>query len=113
MNKELTLFELPEIENKVPSFYNTVGHKGNDLAERIQKAKCQDLKILEIVKSSKGMSAYVILKKIESLPYEKPMLITSIRRSLTGLCKAGKIIDSGTKRPTPYGSQEIIYIIKN
>lgn len=109
MIHEPTLFDLPPIEKPQPSFFNTAGHKGDDLQNRIAKAVCQNDAIMEIVKTSKAVSAYVILKKIESMPYAKNMLITSIRRSLTTLCKAGLIVDTGEKRDTPYGSKEIIY----
>jgi len=91
------------------SFYNTTHEKGETLEVFHRKADRQDMKVLN------AFSIFLKLSPEEcwKLFYfqEKGVPLTSIRRSITNLTKAGKLVKTNEKRIGIYGRPEYIWEI--
>ncbi len=102
---ENTLFdEVSEVIEKAPNFgryFNTTGLKNPELAEVQQKTKSQTEAVLAFFQRHEGVtfSAWETWKymKLKNVP------ITSIRRAISDLERAGKLVETGNLRIGNYG----------
>lgn len=96
--------------SRTNSYHNTlpiVDEK--ELDKREEKAKGQDKQILEFFESHKHESftpAQIHLLFAQKWP------LTSVRRSLTNLSKAGKLLVTGEKRPGYFGEPNNCWRLK-
>jgi len=91
------------------TYYNTVGETEQlDLFTRINKG--QDRLILAIIKwRDKVFSAKDIFNFCKNQRVQKAPLMTSIRRSINTLKRAGYIRPTGERVPGLYGRSELQY----
>jgi hypothetical protein len=96
------------------SYYNTNKETGDTLNSSRAKARTQEDKILTIFKVYRQLSASQSFAKFTSLhDSERATPITSIRRAITNLCKAGKLEKTADMIKGLYGKNEHIYKIKS
>lgn len=88
------------------SYYNTTSQTGQMLMAFTNAASKQDEQVLEIMRTYKRASPSTVWTAIG-----RPCPITSIRRSITGLTLAGKLIKTADKAPGEYGRPEHVWII--
>lgn len=88
------------------SFYNTTKLKGEELKQAINKADNQAEKVLLVYKNSSNnkLSASEVFNRLNiNCP------ITSIRRAISGLKQAGKLLRLNEMRIGNYGKSEHYY----
>ena len=93
-------------------FFNTTNESGQHLKEYRSQAKEQDERVLQIFRGS-GKAAILPPSFVSSL-YDRlyqQTPITSIRRSITNLTKAGKLEKTNQKRIGPYARPEYCWQI--
>lgn len=110
---EQTLFQqIPDVVAKAPNFgyFNTTGLQNPELNECREKAQSQTEAVLRFFQRHEGanFSAWEVWKymKLKNVP------ITSIRRALTDLEKAGKIVETGNLRIGQYGRRCKVWKLK-
>jgi len=90
-------------------FYNTTHEKGKTLEVFHRKADRQDLKILYTFLTYKKMTP----SECWNVYYRKTAVpLTSVRRSITNLTKAGKLVKTNEKKIGIYGRPEYIWELK-
>lgn len=99
-----TLFDQVFFDGKkpVPSFYNTIHETGDTLKKSQENGNKQESRILAIFQSEQRPLTPFDVEFIYKLKHE-PVPITSIRRAITNLTKAGKLEKSLTTKPEKYG----------
>lgn len=86
-------------------YYNTTNLTGPALKEAVQRAKSQDEAIrLVFVNTRIAYSPSRIMEIMQKAGYNWP--ITSVRRSITNLTKAGHLVQTGEQVKGMYGSLE-------
>ena len=93
------------------NFYNTINLYGSDLFRANDKARKQEDVVLELFKSSKGLTPFEVDEKLRQMGRIYP--ITSIRRSITNLTKEGKLVKTAIKRVGDYGQMNYVWEIKS
>jgi len=88
------------------SFYNTNRSSSEELAKSNEKAKTQEDQILKIFQSHKVLTASEAWKIYDSIGFTP---LTSIRRAITNLCYAERIIKTSTTKIGIYGKKEHLY----
>ena len=86
------------------SYHNTLPITGSELKEANDKAKRQDDEVLQLFIHYKQLTPWQCEARLNSLGKKWP--ITSIRRSITNLTGAGKLVKTGVKVVGPLGSKE-------
>ena len=87
-------------------FYNTTAEVANTLVKYSKHAEKQEAVVLNIFrKSTIGLTASEVFTRY---PY-KNTPITSIRRAITNLMNAKKLVKTTIKRPGIYGRNETEY----
>ena len=89
------------------TYFNTTHENQVDLFTKINDG--QDKRVLEIVKEMKVFSASKVWQKYIHLYFKQSTPLTSIRRSITTLKKAGYIYETGNKSMGLYGRNELEY----
>jgi transcription initiation factor IIE alpha subunit len=90
---------------RIFAYHNTTAVSESELKSRTDKAKAQNMQIMEIFRSNPKdmMSASDIHRKTG-------ILITSVRRSLTWLHQGNQITRVGRKRNEETGALEFTYL---
>ena len=88
------------------SYYNTTSQTGQMLMAFTDAAAKQDERVLEMMRTFKRLSPSEVWKLLG-----EPCPMTSIRRSITGLTRAGLLIKTADKAPGEYGRPEHVWII--
>lgn len=92
--------------------YNTTHEKGSLLEKYEAQALKQEMLILHTVQTfEKPISPYMVERLLIMRGYEYP--ITSIRRALSNLTKAGKLAKTGIKVTGKYSRPEHCWAAKN
>lgn len=94
----------------IKAFYNTVGLQGAELKEAVERAENQDAAIYLIFQTGKPYSPSQIHRLMAKAGKECP--ITSCRRSITNLTKAGKLVKTELMQEGKYGVPEHTWIIR-
>jgi len=100
------LFTIMNMEHvKLPSFFNSTSETGATLKEYQSKAETQDAKVLETLKAmgSASPSQIWIAMGRDNAP------LTSIRRAVTNLTKAGLAACTTEKRTGEFGRPEKVW----
>ena len=97
------------------TYYNTTNETGTDLDQSRANTKTQDEIILEIYQlhqendiDKEGLSPEIVRWTCEEF-YQKDWPITSIRRGINTLTKAGKLTKTSKLHLGPYGKNEHIW----
>lgn len=87
------------------SYYNTTNLKGSDLYRRIYQAEKQEDKVLAFFKYQEHMHPGSVWSPFEvlKLVFAETVPVTSVRRSITNLTKAGYLVKTTFKVMGPYG----------
>jgi hypothetical protein len=93
-----------EVNAMQTSYYNTTHSTHPDLVEYETKAKGQEAKILEHFQATQMPSWSP--SEIRSVVFNKSVPITSVRRGMTNLTNAGRLVKTDTQLPGPYGRPE-------
>lgn len=95
------------------NYYNTTWETGEqvDLFTKINDG--QDKKVLEIIRKMQTFSASKVWQKYIHTYFKKGTPLTSIRRSITTLKKAGYITETGDRVMGIYGRKELEYKLLN
>ena len=88
------------------SYHNTTNIDGTRLDQFEEKAKSQDEKILEWFEYSEG--AYSP-SKINDRVFASSVPLTSVRRALSNLTKAGLLVKTDRQVKGPYGRPEHLW----
>ncbi len=96
---------------KVLHFHDTTGLQPDELQSEEQKAKSQAQIILELFRKHPEMSASDVYRKYPHSDLFGPP-ITSIRRAISNLKKAGYLEITGKLKTGIYGKKEHIYKYK-
>jgi hypothetical protein len=96
-------------KNKINMYYNTTNEKGVELAESTKKAKTQEAQLLQMYRMNRQLSASQAWKMYPG----KNTPLTSIRRGISNLCKAGKLVKTDQMVKGLYGKNEYLYKYKN
>lgn len=91
------------------SFYNTTCETGQDLIHFEIKAKTQEEAVLELFKKFKRMTASHCFSKYLIGTGKRNTPLTSIRRSMSNLTKAGHLRQTDKKMKGSYGRNEYFY----
>ncbi len=91
------------------SYYNTTNAEGRELIEHEHKAKSQELKILRFF-MQQGMLGFTP-SKIRRKVFSDKTPVTSVRRALSNLTKAGDLVKTGSKSEGDYGRPEHLWQI--
>ena len=89
------------------SYYNTTNEKGATLFDSERKAQSQEEKILTFFQTHLDQFSPTSIKRLV-LPNSP---LTSIRRAITNLTKAGKLKKTGIKVLGTYGKLEHCWVI--
>jgi Fe2+ or Zn2+ uptake regulation protein len=89
------------------NYYNSTGEKGKDLDAAQSKSMSQSVIILDAMSKIGKASASDLHKFLNTMQY--PILITSVRRSLTDLAEAKKIERLDEKKLSPYKRKEFLF----
>lgn len=90
------------------SFYNTTSETGPALKESEQKAKNQEEKVLAFFEEAAGHCFGPSTIHAEVLP---TVPLTSVRRAITNLTKAGKLLKTTHQRIGVYGKNEYLWCL--
>lgn len=91
-------------------FFNTIKQTGEELSESQEKAKRQEIAILNYFLKNKGKS-YTPFQVQENLHLvEVP--ITSIRRAMTNLTNKGKLVKTDRMIPERFGKPNFLWTYK-
>jgi hypothetical protein len=82
------------------SYYNTTSKEGEQLEISTEKAKSQEELVLDLFQKNEYHN-FTPFEVLESLGLKAP--VTSIRRAMTNLTKAGKLRKLDIKRRGDYG----------
>jgi hypothetical protein len=82
--------------------------KGPELAESTKKAKTQEAQLLQMYRMNRQLSASQAWKLYPG----KNTPITSIRRGISNLCNAGKLVKTDQMVMGIFGKKEHLYKIK-
>ena len=93
------------IERVRGQYFNTTGETGVTLATYRNKAAEQDKEVLDIIDRLGGSASPSQVWRAVS----KKWPITSCRRAMTNLTKAGKLVKTGEKRLGEYGRAECVW----
>ena len=91
--------------------YNTTNETGEVLKQYSRKARNQEEVVLEIFKKYRRLTAsechafFMRYTTVFGVP------LTSIRRSITDLTKAGKLLKTGVKKEGQFGRSEYVWMI--
>ena len=88
------------------SHYNTTNESGNQLSLLTEIAIKQEDKVLELFTIYKKLSPSDVWKYYSQYP------LTSIRRAMTNLSIAGKLVKTDEKKIGIYGRNEFIWQLK-
>jgi hypothetical protein len=88
--------------------YNTNKESGQNLAESNTKAKTQEAQLLQMYRMNMQLSASQAWKLYQG----KNTPLTSIRRGITNLCNAGKLVKTDQMVKGIFGKKEHLYKIK-
>jgi len=89
------------------SYYNTTNESDETLRDAMLKAKTQDERVLKLFETYEKMSPYTCHRFYESV--YPPVPITSIRRAISNLTKAGKLEKTEVKQPGKYGAKNYVW----
>lgn len=93
------------------SYYNTTNETQPQLALSWEKTETQEHIVLKIFESHKqGLTAFEAWKYYLSYGFNCPQ--TSIRRCITDLTTAGKLVMTTDKRLGGYGKSNYVYVRK-
>ncbi len=88
-------------------YYNTTNEKGSDLRKNISKANYQNVRVMELFQDKSSESAYSPSQVMNLALPDAP--ITSVRRAMSTLTKAGYLTKTQDKRYGIYGRLEYIW----
>ena len=92
------------------SYYNTTNESGQTLAESKAKAKSQNELIIDFFKGGAKFTPWVVYNQLIALGrINRKTPITSIRRSITDLCKSGYLVKLDEKRKEVLGKSNYFY----
>lgn len=87
------------------TYWNTTGLKGDELAEARRAASNQEAFVLALYRAARGpLSPSEALHRCEAAGKAWPL--TSVRRAVTNLTKAGALVRLDSKRQGDYGRPE-------
>lgn len=93
------------------SYHNTTGAHGDQLRIYSHNAKSQQEIILGLFQSYVKMTPSLVHKRMEEIGHSAP--ITSIRRAITNLTKAGMLIKTEQQVRGPWKHPEYIWKFHN
>lgn len=92
------------------SFYNTTHETGETLAEAKGKAKSQDDIVIDLFKGGAKFTPWTVYHQLIALGrIGRSTPITSIRRSITSLCKKGQLVKLNEKRREVLGMSNYLF----
>lgn len=92
------------------TYYNTTHESGQLLAEAKQRAKTQNELIIEFFKGGAKFTPWGVYAQLLALGrISNRVPITSIRRSISDLCKDGYLIKLNEKRREQLGHANYLY----
>ncbi len=94
-------------------FHNTVHLEGEELEKQEAKTVKQDQLILDVFKrhSTSKFTAFMVLDLLQTDKPKPP--ITSVRRAMTNLTKAGYLIKTEERKEERYGVKNYLYTLNN
>lgn len=106
-NNQFTLDFRPKSEE--PSYFNTTGESGEDLAQYKDTASGQDLEVLEVFKrhSQSSFTTYMVWDLLG-----QKMLKSSVGRSINTLERKGLLVKTGEKKVERYGRSNYLYTLR-
>ncbi len=111
MNGQIDIFEaMKQSLTSNPSYHNTTKLDGEELIQREAKARKQDDVVLDVFRRHQrsAFSPEMIWNMTgQSCP------LTSIRRSISNLTKAGHLIKTDQKKVGMYGAKSYLWKYKN
>jgi len=85
------------------TYYNTNEEAGSTLKKSRVKANIQEDKILSLFRKYSGIAfaPHEVCQKV----FDNSVPITSVRRAITNLTTAGKLVKTGRMKDGPYGKK--------